>query len=410
MFTSQRKRGHELNRPRQQISVRATKLIATALLSALMNTVPSLAAEAPALPSVTVAIVAQSEVIGRVPMSGTLVARNEILIYPQVSGYSIERLLYDIGDWVREGDILAELNSQILTAQFEQAKALHSSSVARVRQAFSQLASADASVTQASAVLERTESLQTRGTTTQSVLDQAIAADHTAQAGRRSALDSIAIAKANLQQTDAQLEIARLNLEHATIVSPADGLISTRDGQVGAIASSDGEPIFRLVANGEIEIEAEIIETALGQIETGDTVQMVIAGIGQTDGEVRLIAPIVDPVTRLGTVRIATKDSARLRSGLFAGGWIITDQRMSLTVPATAVLSDITGTYVLSVSDGVLAKTPVTAGLLWQTRREIIDGLSAGDVVVAKAGAFFAQGDRIIPITENDVIAKRDTE
>jgi len=390
--------------------VRATKLIAISLLAALMNTVPSLAAEAPALPSVTVAIVAQSEVIGRVPMSGTLVARNEILIYPQVSGYSIERLHYDIGDWVREGDILAELNSQILTAQFEQAKALHSSSVARVRQAFSQIASADASVTQASAVLERTESLQTRGTTTQSVLDQAIAADHTAQAGRRSALDSIAIAKANLQQTDAQLEIARLNLEHATIVSPADGLISTRDGQVGAIASSDGEPIFRLVANGEIEIEAEIIETALGQIETGDTVQMVIAGIGQTDGEVRLIAPIVDPVTRLGTVRIATKDSARLRSGLFAGGWIITDQRMSLTVPATAVLSDINGTYVLSVSDGVLAKTPVTAGLLWQTRREIIDGLSAGDVVVAKAGAFFAQGDRIIPITENDVIAKRDTE
>jgi len=410
MFNFQRRRGHDLNRPPQQISVRATKLIAISLLSALMNTVPSLAEEAPALPSVTVAIVAQSEVIGRVPMSGTLVARNEILIYPQVSGYSIERLHYDIGDWVREGDILAELNSQILTAQFEQAKALHSSSIALVRQAFSQIASADASVTQASAVLERTESLQTRGTTTQSVLDQAIAADHTAQAGRRSALDSIAIAKANLQQTDAQLEIARLNLEHATIVSPADGLISTRDGQVGAIASSDGEPIFRLVANGEIEIEAEIIETALGQIETGDTVQMVIAGIGQTDGEVRLIAPIVDPVTRLGTVRIATKDSARLRSGLFAGGWIITDQRMSLTVPATAVLSDINGTYVLSVSDGVLAKTPVTAGLLWQTRREIIDGLSAGDVVVAKAGAFFAQGDRIIPITENDVIAKRDTE
>ena len=410
MFNFQRRRGHDLNRPPQQISVRATKLIAISLLSALMNTVPSLAEEAPALPSVTVAIVAQSEVIGRVPMSGTLVARNEILIYPQVSGYSIERLHYDIGDWVREGDILAELNSQILTAQFEQAKALHSSSIALVRQAFSQIASADASVTQASAVLERTESLQTRGTTTQSVLDQAIAADHTAQAGRRSALDSIAIAKANLQQTDAQLEIARLNLEHATIVSPADGLISTRDGQVGAIASSDGEPIFRLVANGEIEIEAEIIETALGQIETGDTVQMVIAGIGQTDGEVRLIAPIVDPVTRLGTVRIATKDSARLRSGLFAGGWIITDQRMSLTVPATAVLSDINGTYVLSVSDGVLAKTPVTAGLLWQTRREIIDGLSAGDVVVAKAGAFFAHGDRIIPVAETDVIAKRDAE
>ena len=354
-------------------------------------------------PATTVAHAAEAEIVARVPISGTLVPRQEVLIYPQVSGYTIDVLQFDIGDYVKAGDVLAELNNRTLLAQLAQAEAEHASSQAAERQAQSQITAANATFTQAGSVFERSERLLAAGNTTQASHDQTVASAQSARAGLASAMDGLSVSRAQILQTDARLDIATLNLEHAKVTAPIDGLVSTRKGQVGAIASSGGEPIFRLIANGVIEIEAEVIETALAQVERGDLVEIDIAGVGQVEGHVRLISPQVDPVNRLGMVRIEVDGSSDLRSGLFAGGWIIIDRHMSLSVPSTAVLTDANGSYVLKVDDGVIAKQEVMAGLIWQGNREVLSGLEPSAVVVAKAGAFFADGDKIQPIFPEEV-------
>lgn len=349
------------------------------------------------LATVTVAEVATRKVLGRVPIAGSLLPREEVLIYPQVNGFPIETLNVDIGARVNKGDVLATLNDRNLTALLAQAKAEYARIEATISQAGSQIISAQAGAEQAASALARTQSLFSGGSATQSALDQAIATARTSDAALASAHDGLLLAKAQLQQAQAQLDIATLNLEHARLRTPVAGLVSVRNGQIGAIASSGGEPIFRIITDGVLEIEAEVIETALGQISPDDRAELSIASIGTASGTVRRISPTVDTQNRLGKVRIETGASG-LREGLFASGWIITDERTSPTVPAAAVLTDAAGTYVLVVKDGLIEKRAVTAGLIWDGYREIIQGVALGELVIAKAGAFFGDGDRINPI------------
>lgn len=379
-----------------------------ALLAAAVFAGPVCAQEAaqaatPRIPTVTVAPVARAEVIGQIPVSGTLVPRNEVLVYPQVSGFDIQSIYVEVGDTVKQGDLLIELNSSTLAAQLAQADASLNSAEAAVRQAQSQIESAQAALTQAEAALERSQSLRASGNLSQASLDQSVAAALTARAGFASATDGLAVASAQVEQAKAQREIAALNLDHAKITAQVAGLVSDRQAQIGAIAASGGDPMLKLIANGEIEVEAEVIETALVQISVGDPVDLTIAGLGQVSGTVRLIEPTVDPVNRLGLIRITTPASTALRAGMFASGNVITDRRLALTVPSTAVQTDAGGTFVMVVRDGVISRQAVTVGLLWQDSREVLSGVAEGDTVIAKAGAFFRDGDQVIAIPAGDV-------
>lgn len=376
----------------------AAILISLSFSSAFASGSEPETSKAPSVASVTVAPAVQAHMVERIPFSGTLVPRQEVLIYPQVSGSTVDTLEVDIGDLVAEGDVLATLNNRTLTAQHSQAQAEFARAQASVSQAQNQITSATATATRTTSALSRAQRLIEAGTTTQSALDQALADSQTANAALASATDGLAVAQAQLQQAQAQLDIAALNLERATLRAPVDGLISAKNGQIGAIAASGGEPIFRMITDGIVEAKAEVIETDLGMISKGDPTDLTVAGIGKVSGEVRHISPTVDPVNRLGTIRITPTDLSGLRSGVFVSGWIITAERDALTVPNSAVLTDANGDFVLVVNDTILERRPVTVGLIWDGRREIADGLDLDELVVAKAGSFFGDGDQINPI------------
>lgn len=352
------------------------------------------------VPSVTVDKAITAEVVNRVPISGSLEPYREVLVYSQVSGFPIEEIMVDVGTTVAKGDVLAQVNPDTLKAQVSQAAAEYARAQAGVRQAQSQITSAEASAQQAQSVLDRNQQLDRSGNVTQAALDQATANSQTADAAVASARDGLEVAKAQVLQAQAQLDIAKLNLDHATIKAPTAGVISARNAQVGALAASAGEPLFRMIEDGVIEVKAEIVETALAQIEKGDPAEVEIPGVGTVEGSVRLVSPTVDATNRLGEVRVSLEPGSTLRAGVFAGGWIVTDRHEGLTVPTTAVLTDAGGDYVLEVQDDTIVRRDVVAGLLWNNRREILQGLEADATVVAKASAFFSDGDKVNPVAQ----------
>ena len=356
-------------------------------------------AKAPAAPTVTVATSRMAEVLAQVPITGTLVARQEAQVFPKVSGYEITELLVEAGDDVAAGQLLARVSNSTLTAQLKQAEAEYQRAEAGVGQARSQIASADAARTQAVTALDRAERLRDSGNLSQAALDQAVAAEAGAQAQAASAADGLAVAEAALAQADAARSIAALNLDNTRIKAPVAGLIVERNARLGAIAAAGGEPMFRIVSGNDIEVSAQVIETALQALKPGLPAQVSVAGIGDIDGTVRLTPASVDPVTRLGLVRIGLQNDPRLRTGLFASGWITTAVRDAVTVPAGAVLSDGEGDTLRVVDpDGVVEVRKVRAGLLWNERREIAEGLQIGETVIARSGAFFRNGDIVIPM------------
>lgn len=351
-------------------------------------------------PSVTVAPVRREEIAARAVVSGTLVAREEVQIYPRVSGQEIVELFADAGDRVEKDAPLARLDSSTLKAQVDQAKASLASAEAGIAQAEGQVSSAEANRKQAQQALERTRTLNRRGDAAQATLDQATATADSAEAALRSAEAALSAAKAQKQQAEAALEVAQLNLDWAEIRSPVAGVVLSRNATLGALTGAAGEPLFLIAANGEVEVEAEVIETDLARIDPGDPAVIDVAGRAPLTGEVRQVSPLVDPQTRLGSVRIAIRDLDTVRTGLFARAVITTDVRQALVVPASAVLSDGGARYVQLVKDGTVEQRTVETGALSEGRREILDGLSEGEQVILRAGAFFRQGDRVKPVTE----------
>ncbi len=357
------------------------------------------------IPAVTVATAERTGVQARVPVSGTLVARQQVQIFPQVSGHDITEILVEAGDTVGQGQVLARLSTEMLGAQMAQAEAEYQRAEAAVGQARSNIDSGAAALTQAQTTLERARRLRQSGSGSQAALDDAVAAEANARAQAASAADGLAVAQAQLAQADAARRIARLNLDRAEIVAPVGGLVVTRNAELGALAGGSADPLFTLIADGAIEMEAEVIETALLRLNADDPAEIAVAGLGTVAGRVRLVPASVDPVTRLGLMRITLDTRPGLRTGLFASGWVITDQREAVTVPATAILSDADGDRVQVVAGGRVETRPVRAGLLWQGRREIVEGVAEGEQVMARAGAFFRTGDQVQAATADSKAA-----
>lgn len=350
------------------------------------------------LPLITVVPAQTQPVTARVPVTGSLIARKEVQINAQVQGYEITQIEADVGDYVKAGELLATFASDTLTALLAQAEAEFQRASASVSQADSQITSAEASLLQAAQTLERTQSLRKSGNASQAVLDQAVAAEASARAMANSARDGAAVARAALAQATAARDIARLNFGHSRITAPVDGLVVARSAELGAIPGVQGAPLFTLIAEGEIEFRGEVIESALPALKPGQRLELQVAGIGQVTGTARIVPVSVDAQTRLGILRASLEPDPRLRAGIFASGWIITDQHDAVTVPVSAVLVNDDGEWVQVVMDGQIATRAVKAGLIWQGRREILEGISAGDQVVARAGAFFRDGDKIRPL------------
>lgn len=350
-------------------------------------------------PAVTVDVARMAPIERRVPVTGSLVAREQVLVYAKVSGHAVDGLLADVGDRVEAGQVLATLQDDTLSALLAQADAEHERAAAGVKQAESQIASAEASLTEVAATLERTRRLRSSGNTSQATLDQAIAADASARANADSARDGLSVARAALAQADAARRIAQLDFDNARIASPVAGVVAQRNASLGELSGSTGQPMFTIITDGQIELAGEVIENAVADLVPDAPAMLRVSGIGQIEGKVRLLPAEVDPLTRLATVRVALTADPRLRAGLFASGWILLDRREALTVPTTAILSDGSENHVQVVKDGVIETRPVTPGLIWDGRREILDGLEAGETVLARAGAFFRTGDHVQPIT-----------
>jgi len=110
---------------------------------------------------------------------------------------------------------------------------------------------------------------------------------------------------------------------------------------------------------------------------------------------VRLVSPEIDKASRMGSLRVAVDAPADLRIGGFARGEIETDRKTALSLPASAVIQTAETASVDAIRDGHVRKTQVKTGLVVEGRVEIVEGLAAGDVVAARAGAFLNDGDRV---------------
>lgn len=379
----------------------AAALLAIPLPLVAQTTAPAAAA---AGPSVTVTQAQMTEIVQSVVVSGSMVARDEILVAPEVDGLSIVELLAEEGDKVAQGQVLARLNRVTLDVQKVQNDAQIARAEALVAQANAQIAEADANLVQANNAFDRTKALRDTGNASIETFDQRAAAARSGQARANSARQALAIATADLALAQAQGKDITVKLARTDIKAPHAGIVSRRTARLGATAGmgAGAEPLFRIIADGAVELEAQVAEVELPGLKVGQGVSVLPAGAKDAlAGTIRLISPEVDKASRLGRVRVALNGNPPVSLGSFARGIIETGRKRAVTLPLSAITYSRSGATVQTVKDGKVTTKPVTIGLAGGGRAEIATGLAEGETVVARAGTFVRDGDLVTPVATN---------
>ena len=351
-----------------------------------------------AIPAVSTALARTREMVDALVVSGTLVARDEVLLAAEVEGLRIVELLADEGDSVTAGQVLARLARDTVTVQLAQNDAALARSEAGIAQARNQIVQAEATAVEARAALARTQALKLTGNATQEILDQRTSLARGAEARLAAAQDGLALAQADMAQTRAQRKELDLRLARTEIRTPVAGIVSRRTARVGTNTALGGEALFRIIVNGEVELEAEVLEMHLPRLSVGAPVEVFAASGRSVTGRVRLLPAEVDRTSRIGRVRIALPRDPDLRIGAFARARVIIARRDAVAVPSSAVVFGEGGATVQTLRDDKVVVLPVTVGITAEGYSEIRTGLSDGQVVVARAAGFLRQGDTVRPI------------
>lgn len=348
-------------------------------------------------PVVTIAEAREREIVETVQVTGTLVAREEILVGPEIEGLRILELLVDEGDVVTRGQVLARLSKDTLLAQVAQSDAQLGRADAAIEQSRSNITLAEAGVAQSEPALTRARTLMKTGASTEAVLEQRTSEHISNLARLNSARRGLALSEADKKNIQALREELNIRLARAEVKAPAAGLVSRRNARVGGVASMSAEAMFRLIADGDVELDAEIPEFRLHNVRAGQKAAVLPAGENRIEARVRLVSPEVDRATRMGKARISAGRDTALRIGTFARGEIETQRRRAIAIPASAVLYDSAGAYAQSVVGDKVVTRRIKVGLVAAGFAEVMEGLVGGDVVILRAGAFLNDGDIVDP-------------
>lgn len=292
-----------------------------------------------------------------VRITGGLRPARQTQIAPEVSG-RITEITAEPGDVVNRGDVLLRIDPETLNSELEASRI-----AVRATQVQLDLARAD---------LERAETLAARR------IGTAVAAE---QAG-----SNVAGIEANLDSQQEQVRAAELRVQNAEVTAPFDGVIATRDADVGAYASA-GSPIFTLVDLTEMRMDATAPSATATGVREGMNVEISVEGYPDERfaGRVARVLPITAEGTRAlrFTISIDNPDGV-LRGGLFASGMVVTQARDdALGLPQSAVRQDEDGTHVLRIRDEVAERADAMLGESWPNGVvEVSAGVKPGDIII----------------------------
>src|SRR4249919_423957 len=323
------------------------------------------------IPTVTVIVPGRSQVARVVTASGPLAAHRDQPVGVAGEGGMVRAVLVDAGTWVRQGQVLATVDRSVQSQNAAQLAAQI------------QVARADAALAQNE--YERSQALVGRGFVSKADLDRK-------KAARDAAFARIRVAEANLNSMRAQ--IGRLDIR-----APKSGLILSRNVEVGQVVSAGSGALFRLAEGGEMEMRAQMSQQDLEFVHVGMPVSVTPTGNDRSfAGRVWQVAPVIDPQSRQGEVRISVPYDVAIRPGGFAEAKIEAGSTSAPLLPQSAVLSDEQGNYVYVITGkNLVARRNVKVGSVSDQGVTVSEGITGQESVVLSAGPFLNPGQKVAP-------------
>ena len=353
------------------------RLAAAAMLAFLLAGCGDKAADAKkthAKPALTVTTISPTQTMlpTTLTANGNLAAWQEASVGAETSGLRISEVLVNVGDRVRQGQVLARFAADTLRAEVAQAQAA--------------FAETEAAAAEAANNAARARTLQQTGAMSASQINQYITAEATA--------------RARVEAARAQLRAQQVRLSQSALHAPDDGVISARTATVGAVVNN-GTELFRLIRKGRLEWRAEVTAAELGRLSGGTRAIVTATSGARLEGRVRMIGPTVDPQSRVAIVYVDVSPlpgpaAGSARAGMFARGEFDLGASPALTLPQQAVVVREGFSYVFRVNpDSRVSQVKVQIGRIADDRLQVLSGVTPDMRVVASGGGFLNDGDLV---------------
>jgi RND family efflux transporter MFP subunit len=304
-----------------------------------------------------------------VVLSGSLEPQYQVDVFSRRAG-RLSRLSVKEGQRVKAGDPIAAVDYADLVLQRQQAEAGLAASRATFRKAEAQREKAAGDYDRVKALFDQ------RAMTPQELRN---AADQLKEAQIQSE-----VAKAQMQQSEANVALVKLQQDQVAIVATTTGVITRTFGVVGTQVTTSS-PVATIAGVDPIEVAFSVAEKDLGRLRVGQVFAVSVDAFPNESfpGKITSLGTVIDASTRTLSVRGRIENpDLRLRSGMFARVELVVGRKDDVVaLPREALMSGPAGFYVFVVTDGVARTRPVTLGVQGRDRVEILDGLKLGEPV-----------------------------
>jgi RND family efflux transporter MFP subunit len=317
-------------------------------------------------------------------LPGTVLAGRETALYARTSGY-LKRWLKDIGDPVKEGELLAEIDTPELDQELAQARAT-------LAQQEAALAQSRASLELAQANFGRYEKLAPSGVASQQEVDERSAARRVAEANVQAARAAVDAVKANLSRLQEVKGFAR-------VVAPFAGVVTARSTEVGALVTAgtaSGAALFKVSQVDPLRVFVSVPQSFAPTLTWGARVPVRVREQPQRvfEGTVVRTAGALDEASRtlLTQIEVPNGDGALLAGTYVQVTLEAANLRTPFKVPSSAVLVSAQGARVATVVDGGVHFVPVQVELDLGAEVLLTGGLQGTEAVVANPGERLVEG------------------
>jgi RND family efflux transporter MFP subunit len=358
------------------------------------------------LPQVTVMRVGRAADQNDVRLPGTMQALTEAPILARTDGY-LKRRLVDIGDRVRAGQVVAEIDAPELDQQIHQAEAASEQAQAAIDQAQANLEQGKANRELARITAERSKKLTERGITSQQEGDQSEAQLAAQQANVQALEKAVLAQRSNLAAVRANLARLQELQGYRLVKAPFEGVITLRNVDVGALVSTGNTLLYRIAQTGTLRTYVNVPQSSVDGVRIGQTAVLTVSHLPgrRFSGTVARMARALDPATRTMLVEV---DVPNADGALFPGTYAEVDlsgarANPPLVVPAAALIFRTDGAQVAIVqADGTVHLQKITVGRDYGDRVEILQGLTEGTQIIAAPGDMAREGAKVVAVDRDE--------
>ena len=358
--------------------------------------------EAEALPRVEVITVARAPTKSELQLPGSIQAVTEAPILGRADGY-VRRRTADIGDRVRSGQSVAEIEAPELDQQVLQAKATLEQAQASLEQAQASYQQGKSNMELAKITAQRWSTLNTKGVVSRQENDQ-YQSQYQAQLSNLQALDkAISAQRSSIAAAEANLSRLRNMQGYLVVRAPFDGVITQRNVDTGALVNAGSTLLYRIAQTATLRTYVNVPQASASSIHTGQAALLTVSNIpGRTfTGTVARTANSLDPATRtlLVELHVPNADGALL-PGMYCQIELNSPRvNPPLLIPSDALVVR-TGAPLVAIvkADHTIHLQAVEVGRDFGDRVEVVSGLQEGDTIIPNPGDSAREGLKVDPV------------